>query len=155
MVQEQNIDIEIVSMPIVRQPNGLALSSRNVYLSPEDREAALAIPRALALARRMVMNEGITDAEAVRQATRHAVDPPSQSVSEPRLALDYVSVADEQTLEELDSIDRPALILLAARVGATRLVDNTIVVPIGAPVPEELRDLVRADATLQRMLLNH
>lgn len=155
MVQEQNIDIEIVSMPIVREPDGLAMSSRNVYLSREDREAALAIPRALALARRMVMNEGISDAEAVRQVTRHAVDPPSQSVSKPRLALDYVSVADEQTLEELDSIDRPALILLAARVGATRLVDNTIVVPIGAPVPEELRDLVRADATLQRMLPNH
>ena len=68
--QEQDLEVEIVPMPTVREPDGLAMSSRNVYLSPEEREAALAIPRALALARRLVMDEGITDAmpRAVRDA---------------------------------------------------------------------------------------
>jgi len=63
-------DIEIVAVPTVREPDGLAMSSRNVYLSPEEREAALALPHSLALARRLVMKEGNTDANAVRQALR-------------------------------------------------------------------------------------
>jgi pantothenate synthetase len=96
------------------------------------------------------MDEGITDASAVRKAVKMAttsrVETPRRRVSDPRLALDYVSVSDEQTLEELGSIDRPALVLLAARVGATRLIDNTMVVPKGVPVSEELRPLVELDA---------
>ena len=72
--------------------------------------------------------------------------PSGRIYSEPRLELDYVSVSDEQTLEELETIDRPALILLAARVGATRLIDNTIVVPKGAPVPDRLRSSMESDA---------
>jgi pantoate--beta-alanine ligase len=146
MVEEQKLDITIVPMPIVREPDGLAMSSRNVYLSSEEREAALALPRALVLARRMVAEEGVTDAEAVRRAVRTAVETSRRRVPEPPLALDYVSVSDKQTLEELESIDRPALILLAAQVGATRLIDNTIVVPKGVPVSEELRPLVESEA---------
>jgi len=134
-------------MPTVREPDGLAMSSRNVYLSPEEREAALALPRALALARRLVTNRGVTDAETIRQAVRDRVDTSRWDASTPRVALDYVSISDEQTLEELNTIDRPALVLLAARIGATRLIDNTIVVPKGMPVPEGLRELMGADAT--------
>jgi pantoate--beta-alanine ligase len=137
--------VEIVPMPTVREPDGLAMSSRNVYLSPEEREAALALPRALALARRLV-EEGLTDADAVRGAVRDAVETPRRRVSEPRLELDYVSVSDEQTIEELETIDRTAVILLAARVGKARLIDNTIVVPKGARKPPALLPLIEADA---------
>jgi pantothenate synthetase len=92
------------------------------------------------------MDEGVSDARAIREAVHGFVETPRRRVSETRLTLDYVSVADEQTLEELDTIDRPALVLLAARVGATRLIDNVIVVPKRIPVPRDLRILVDADA---------
>jgi len=146
-------DVEIVAMPTVREPDGLAMSSRNVYLSPEEREAALALPRALALARRLVMTEGETDAGAIRQAVRAALETHHSAGPEalvgragrPRLALDYVSVSDEQTLEEVETIDRPALVLLAAGAGTTRLIDNTIVVPKGMSVPDHLQSLIEAD----------
>jgi pantoate--beta-alanine ligase len=174
MVREQAMHVDIVAMPIVREPDGVAMSSRNVYLSPHERQAALALPRALALARRLVIDDGITKADTVRQAARNCVETPRRRVSKPRdsdepplparpealvgraedppLGLDYVSVSDEQTLEEIDTIDRPALVLIAARVGRTRLIDNTIVVPKGSPVPDDLRELVDSDAaTLPNM----
>jgi pantoate--beta-alanine ligase len=143
MVVEQNLEVEIVPMPTIREPDGLALSSRNIYLSPAEREAAVAIPRALSLARRLVMEEGVTNADTVRRTVRDLiearVETPRRGVSGPPLELGYVSVSDEQTLEELETIDRPGLILLAARVGATRLIDNTVVVPKGIPIPDGLR----------------
>ena len=73
----------------------------------------------------------------------------------PFLALDYVSISDEQTLEELATIDRPALVLLAARVGATRLIDNTIVIPDGVPAPEDVRELSNADAASLPLTSDH
>ncbi|HEV8573799.1 MAG TPA: pantoate--beta-alanine ligase [Dehalococcoidia bacterium] len=135
MVVEQRLPVEIVPMPTVREPDGLALSSRNVYLSSQQRQVALALPRALALARDMVAT-GIKDAEVIRNA-----------IESGRFSshLDYVSVSNERTLEELETIDRPALVLLAARIGATRLIDNTIVVPPGMPVSDELWPLIAAD----------
>jgi pantoate--beta-alanine ligase len=144
MVHEQSLDVDIVAMPTVREPDGLAMSSRNVYLSPEEREAALAIPRALAFARRLVMGDGERDAGSVRQAVRATVDASRRDAST-RLALDYVSISDEQTLEELDTIDCPALVLVAARVGKTRLIDNTILVPNGLPVAPQLRELLDSE----------
>jgi hypothetical protein len=123
-----------------------------VFLSSDEREAALALPRALAVARRIVMEDGVTDAEAIGRAVRDVVETPRRRVSgHARLILDYVSESDERTLEELETIDRPALILLAARVGATRLIDNTIVLPKGLPIPQELRSLFDSNAaTLPR-----
>ena len=157
MVEEERTDVQIVAMPTVREPDGLAMSSRNVFLSPAEREAALAIPRVLALARRLVMKEGETEAEMVCQAVRAALETPRSArpdalvepalsaakgpAGRPRLALDYVSVSDEQTLKELETIDRTALVLLAARVGTTRLIDNTIVIPIGVSAPASVREL--------------
>src|SRR5438034_3014811 len=94
MVVEQRLPVEIVPMPSVREPDGLALPSRNVFLSAQQRRAALVRPRALALARDMVAT-GITDAEAIRNAIES-----SRFSSH----LDYVSVSDEQTLEELETI---------------------------------------------------
>jgi pantoate--beta-alanine ligase len=157
MVREQGLEVEIVPMPTVREPDGLALSSRNVYLSPAEREAALALPRALALARRLVMEDGVTDAEHVRLTVSQEVcgDAPRRGATAAHLELGYVSVSDEQTLDELETIDRPALILLAARVGATRLIDNTVVVAKGVRIPDDLRELVEADtAALNRTLFN-
>jgi pantoate--beta-alanine ligase len=153
MVEEQRLGVEIVPMPTVREPDGLAMSSRNAYLSPEERQAALAIPRALTLARRLVMDEGMTDAETVRNAVREAIETVGSArpgalvgrAGQPRPALDYVSVSDEQTLEELETIDRPALVLIAARVGATRLIDNTLVVPEDIPVPAPLASLLDSE----------
>lgn len=136
MVQEQGLPVHVVAMPTVREPDGLAMSSRNVYLSPDDRRAALVLPRALALARGLVLGEGVIDAGELRDRLREYIS------NEPRVEIDYVSVADEETLEELDRIDRPALVLLAARVGGTRLIDNTIVVPKDTPIPERIAELM-------------
>ena len=118
MAEEQRLAVDVIGLPTVREPDGLAMSSRNAYLSTEEREAALALPRALALARRMVEEDGVRDAAAVRRAAEALVG------AEPLARIDYVSVSDSETLEELTQIDRPALILAAVRIGATRLIDN-------------------------------
>jgi len=138
MVRQEKLPVTIVPVPIVREADGLAMSSRNVYLSPAERVAALVLSRALKHARRIVMDGGVTDASSVAKAAREVI------AEEPLLHLDYVSVADEETMEELARIDRPALVLVAARVGSTRLLDNVVVVPKAMRVPEELRDLVEA-----------
>lgn len=135
MVQELRLGVEVVPMPIVREPDGLAMSSRNAYLSPGERSHALVLSRSLAQARRLVA-EGVTDAERIRSCVREMID------AEPGIDLDYVSIADEQTFKELRKIDRPALLLLAARVGPTRLIDNTVLVPTGVKVPAGLKALV-------------
>jgi pantoate--beta-alanine ligase len=125
MVREQGLPVEIVPMPIVREPDGLAMSSRNVYLTAEQRGAALVLSGALRHARRMVMEDGVTDANLVRAAVFRIVQ------QQPLVALEYVSVADEETLEELEMVDRPALVLVAGKAGSTRLIDNVVVVPKG------------------------
>jgi len=123
MVEEQRLSVEVIGLPTVREPDGLAMSSRNAYLSQEERRAALVVPRALALARRMVEAEGVRDAAAVRRAAEELLR------GEPRARIDYAAVADRETLEELTEIDRPALLLLAVRIGATRLIDNVALTP--------------------------
>ena len=137
MVEQEGLAVQVVACPTVREPDGLAMSSRNVYLSPQERSAALSLSRALRLARRMVAREGVTDARRVQEAVRAVI------AAEPSVSVDYVSVADEGTLAELDVIDRPALVLVAARVGTTRLIDNTVLLPPGYPASDELRELLR------------
>jgi len=136
LVQQEGLPVVVVPMPIVREPDGLAMSSRNVYLSAEERTAALALSRALREARRTVMEGGVTDADTLRAAVRATV------AGQPLVQLEYVSVADEATLSELERIERPAMVLVAAKVGSTRLIDNVVVVPKGMAVPEGLRELV-------------
>lgn len=121
MTRDLGLPVDVAGLPIVREPDGLAMSSRNVYLSADERARALSLSRALAEARQLV-REGERDAQAVREAARRTLDAAGVGV-------DYVSVADETTLEEIETIDRPALLLLAARVGATRLIDNTLLAP--------------------------
>lgn len=118
LVKDLDVPVEIRAIPTVREADGLALSSRNTYLStPEEREAALVLSRALALATRM-WAEGTRDASAIRQAMESLI------VANPLATIDYVSVAHPETLQELDQIDGPALVSMAVRIGRTRLIDN-------------------------------
>jgi pantoate--beta-alanine ligase len=118
MTADLGLPVEVVGMPIVREADGLAMSSRNVYLSAEERERALVLSRALREAE-AAFTEGERDAEAIRKSVMARI------ASEPCVDIDYVSVADDETLEELSGvIEGPALVLVAARVGETRLIDN-------------------------------
>jgi pantoate--beta-alanine ligase len=117
LVRDLRFAVEIVPVPIVREPDGLALSSRNAYLSPAEREAALVLSRALRQAEALFA-AGERDAERLRAAMRELI------AQEPLAQVDYVSVADAETLRELDRIEGAALASLAVRIGATRLIDN-------------------------------
>jgi pantoate--beta-alanine ligase len=117
MVRDLKVDVEIVPMDTVREPDGLAMSSRNAYLNPTERKAALCLHEALSLAREM-WTRGARDAEAFRKRLRELIE------DEELARIDYVSVADPETLEELDRIHGPALVSLAVRIGRTRLIDN-------------------------------
>ena len=113
-----NLGAEIVVLPTVRDADGLALSSRNGYLGTEDRKAALVLYRSLRRASELY-ESGVRDADQIQDRMRALID------AEPRAEIDYVSVADADTLDELDTVDRPALVSLAVRIGAVRLIDNT------------------------------
>lgn len=117
MARDLAISTEVIAHPTVREPDGLALSSRNVHLSAEERAAAPVLRRAL-LAARALREAGETSAEALRQAMRQKI------ATEPIAQPDYVSVADAGTLQEIETIDGPALLALAVRFGSTRLIDN-------------------------------
>jgi pantoate--beta-alanine ligase len=121
VVKRLNTDLDlgarIVVVPTVRELDGLALSSRNLYLSPEQRRAAPVLYRALQAGQRLV-EDGVADAEAVRRRIRETIG------GEPLARIDYVSVADARTLRELATLDRPALASLAVYFGETRLIDN-------------------------------
>jgi pantoate--beta-alanine ligase len=107
----------VVACPTVREPDGLAMSSRNVHLAPDERAAAAVLYRAL-LAGRALRDAGERDAEVIRAAVREAL------ATEPHANVEYVSLADDSSLEELDRVDGPALLSLAVRFGTTRLIDN-------------------------------
>jgi pantoate--beta-alanine ligase len=110
----------VVPCPTVREPDGLAMSSRNVHLSPAERTAAAVLHRALE-AGRALRESGERDAEAIRTAVRAVL------ASEPLADVEYVSLADDASLVELERVDGPALLSLAVRFGATRLIDNLVV----------------------------
>lgn len=117
MVADLNMGIEIVVVPTVRENDGLAMSSRNIYLSPRERQAATILFKALSLAVQL-WRDGEKDAEKIRRQMTSLIE------KEPLAKIDYVSVADAQTLGELDFLDRPAVASLAVRIGKTRLIDN-------------------------------
>ena len=121
MARDLAIGTEVIACPTVREPDGLALSSRNVHLSPEERAAAPVLRRALVAARSQ-WEAGRRSGDTLRGAMRSTLE------SEPLARIDYVSVADGQTLQELDVVNGPALLSLAVRFGSTRLIDNE---PIG------------------------
>jgi pantoate--beta-alanine ligase len=117
MVADLNMGIEVVVVPTVRESDGLAMSSRNIYLSPRERQAATILFKALTLARQLRQG-GEKDAAKIRRQMISLIQ------KEPLAQIDYVSIADAETLEELSLIDRPAVASLAVRIGKTRLIDN-------------------------------
>jgi pantoate--beta-alanine ligase len=119
MARDLAIRTEVIGCPTVREPDGLAMSSRNVHLSPAERVAAPVLRRALEAGRRRWVS-GERSAEAIRAVMRAVVE------AEPLATPDYVSVADGVSLRELDRIDGPALLSLAVRFGTTRLIDNEL-----------------------------
>lgn len=119
MARDLDFDLEIVVCPTVRESDGLAMSSRNMYLSPKERRAATVLFRALSAAQ-AAWQAGERDGERLRQRMRAVL------TSEPLARPDYVSIADPDTLAELDQVGERALASLAVRIGATRLIDNLI-----------------------------
>lgn len=119
MVEDLALGVDIIAVPTVRERDGLALSSRNTHLSYAERQAAPVLYRALCLAQELALR-GQRDADMVRTAMRECIAGESQA------SIDYVSVADAGTLEELTGIDRPALASLAVNIGETRLIDNVL-----------------------------
>ncbi len=122
MAADLSFPVEVVGCPIVREPDGLAMSSRNVYLSPEDRTAATALSRGLRVAQAL-LHGGEHDALSLAASIRSEVE------REPQAALDYAVVVDDATFEEIEHVDRPARALVAARVGKPRLIDNLLLRP--------------------------
>jgi len=119
MTQDLNFPIEIVVCPTVREADGLAMSSRNVYLDPQQRRAATVLYRALSAAR-AAYDGGERQAERLRQVMRQVL------ASEPLAQVQYVSCADYETLEELEQVRGRALLSLAVFIGKTRLIDNFV-----------------------------
>jgi len=117
MTRDLNFPLEIVGMPIVREADGLAMSSRNVYLAPEQRQQALALHDGLRLARRMVA-AGETRCDVLIDAVRARI------AREPAAEIDYIQVCHAQTLADMTRADHHAVMLLAVRFGTTRLIDN-------------------------------
>ncbi len=119
MVRDLKMPLRIIPTPTVREPDGLAMSSRNVYLSSEERKAATALSRGLFAAREK-FNLGERDASALITVAREVI------TREPLVKLQYLELRDAETLEELKQIDRKALLAVAAFVGAARLIDNVV-----------------------------
>ncbi|MBE2316374.1 pantoate--beta-alanine ligase [Solirubrobacter sp. CPCC 204708] len=122
MVRDLDLSSKIEVLPTVREPDGLALSSRNVRLSSEDREQALSLSRALFAARDAVA-AGERDVERIRAAALAQIEDP-----------EYLAVVDPLTFSPLSTIAAPALVAVAARVGPVRLIDNLVLEPVPAPV---------------------
>lgn len=120
MVDDLNIPVEIVVCPIVREKDGLAMSSRNVYLSPEERKAAPVLYKALRKAEEMV-GAGERKAPAIRKTMEDIIR------SEPLANIEYIAICDTTNLEEVEEIKDETLIALAAKFGKARLIDNTII----------------------------
>jgi len=119
MVADLNMNLEIIAVPTVREPDGLAMSSRNTYLNPQERRAAVVIYQALTLAQQL-WSQGETDAERLRREMTALIK------KQPLAIIDYVSIANTETLDELDAVNSPALVSLAVKIGSTRLIDNIV-----------------------------
>ena len=124
MVADLNVPVEIVACPIVREVDGLALSSRNRYLTPSQRKQALVLSRSLNRAATLILHENVRDAAKIRHELAKIIG------TAPEATIDYIAVADPKTLREPDRIDPiqtpEVVVLLAVKIGGTRLIDNRI-----------------------------
>ena len=119
MVRDLNFDIKIVGYPTVREPDGLAMSSRNSYLTPEQRINALSLYKSLNQSKKLV-ESGIKEAKRIIDVAYALIK------SHPETTIDYIAICDPETLADMETIDRPALMALAVSIGKTRLIDNMI-----------------------------
>ena len=117
MVEDLNMGIEIVELPIVREPDGLAMSSRNQYLTPEERKEAVILNKSLEEARRLI-DGGERNAERIVGAIRQIIE------TAPHAQIDYIAAVDDSTLEPLSRLEGETLIALAVRIESARLIDN-------------------------------
>ncbi|RLB04759.1 MAG: pantoate--beta-alanine ligase [Deltaproteobacteria bacterium] len=124
MVSDLNYDIEIIGRPIVREPDGLAMSSRNAYLSVDERKSALSLSRSLKIAQEMVQ-AGETSSSKIIERVCHEI------TSEPYTKIDYVQICHPQTLVDVDDISGGGVLALAVWVGKTRLIDNCMLKEVG------------------------
>jgi pantoate--beta-alanine ligase len=122
MVRDLNFDIEIVVCPIVREPDGLAMSSRNAYLSPQERKQAAVLSRSLQRVQALAA-QGEHDAARLAAAGKHVMS------EEPSVRLDYFELVAPDTLDPVANISQGALVAVAAYVGSTRLIDNVLLEP--------------------------
>ena len=120
MVEDLNMDVEVIGCPIVREEDGLAKSSRNTYLTPEERQAALILSKTIFMGQKMV-EEGETDAKVLTDAMKANIE------TEPLAKIDYVKAVDGLTMQQVDTIKSPALVAMAVYIGKTRLIDNFMI----------------------------
>lgn len=120
MVADLNVDVEIISCPIIREDDGLAKSSRNTYLNPDERKAALILSKSLKLGKELI-ESGETDSKAVIKAISDNIN------TEPLAKIDYVSVVDFNTITPVEKIGKSVLVAIAVYIGKTRLIDNFII----------------------------
>lgn len=137
MARDLDLGIEIIEMPIVREPDGLAMSSRNAYLSAEDRVRALCLSRAL-LAAEERMRTGERNAAAVRAVVTEYLQPADR--------IDYVELVDTDSMSPVDEVNAPVTLAVAAFVGTTRLIDNLKFVPTGGD-PKGQRPMEKAQCS--------
>ena len=120
MVTDLNVDVQIIGCPIIREEDGLAKSSRNTYLSPEERKAALVLSRSVFLGEKMV-KEGERDCKKVIAAMTEEIE------KEPLAKIDYVKIVDLSTMQQIDTIEHGILAAMAVYIGKTRLIDNFMI----------------------------
>jgi pantoate--beta-alanine ligase len=131
MAGDLNLDTEIVVCPIVREPDGLALSSRNAFLNPEERKAATILYQAL-LAARQELSAGTRDSQDLQRVIRKVI------AGESLANMDYAEIVDAETFEPVIRVAKRSYIVLAVRVGKTRLIDNLLIEPVGTDLRVEL-----------------
>ena len=119
MAVDLNMNLEVVTLPTVREPDGLAMSSRNVYLKPRQRKQAVVISQALSLAYELYA-QGETNANVIRQKMKELIE------QQPLGKIEYISIASTETLEELETVNPPTLVSLVVRFGKTRLLNNIV-----------------------------
>jgi len=121
MVDALDMPIDVISCPTLRDPDGLAMSSRNIYLSAEDRQRALSISRALML--------GYAEFRNGIDQTNRLIATMQRPLLENHLNIDYVAAVDADSLKPVEKVEAPTLLAIAARVGNTRLIDNVVIMP--------------------------
>lgn len=120
MVRDLSMDIDIIAVPTVREQDGLAMSSRNKYLSPQERLSALSLKKGLDLAETMI-EDGVQDTDSIKTAVQELI------LGHPFTDIDYITICDPETLTDIEQIDGPSLLALAVNIGKARLIDNRII----------------------------